>query len=220
MARRNTASNLGDKDSVGSKKPSFPTAKKTTGKVVLPVKVYAAYRTSQSAPEEPAGAVSEEMSRLDQPAKRTWLPRRQNKKTPAAVMAKTKRTGANTADETPAGSGHLIEKEKRLVMWSGVAFFMIAILFAWLFNLDHIFNSEKRPSASDQPSELKNAAKEISTAMGELKKGLGEIKTEIEKRATTTPAVATSSEALADTGTSTVSTSDIMELKEKLESKK
>lgn len=86
-----------------------------------------------------------------------------------------------------------IEKDKRLIMWSGVTFFMSLILVFWIFNIKSIFKTNEAEK-QDLGFELTNMTGELGRSIGEFRKSWEEAKTEkvfdLEKDANT----ATSSE--------------------------
>ncbi|MFA6171507.1 MAG: hypothetical protein WCW77_05945 [Patescibacteria group bacterium] len=66
-----------------------------------------------------------------------------------------------------------VERSKRLVMWSGVSFFMLVIVVVWFFNIRSVF----QVSSSSQSNFDWNAiSNDVSKSMEEAKKGFEEIK--------------------------------------------
>ena len=73
-----------------------------------------------------------------------------------------------------------IEKDKNLILWSGVIFFMILIAFFWVRNTSRVFRetaSEGNGAEAAILTEWQTAAKEIAEKMNELKADLETIKT-------------------------------------------
>ncbi|MFA6106404.1 MAG: hypothetical protein WC745_01880 [Patescibacteria group bacterium] len=91
-----------------------------------------------------------------------------------------------------------VEKNKRLVMWSGVTFFMLAIIVIWVLNIKNIFQATPETAKSDFNWE--EISDNFSRSMEEAKKGIDEVKDiASEENATSTPAVLPSDEAASAT---------------------
>jgi len=80
-----------------------------------------------------------------------------------------------------------VEKNKRLVMWSGVTFFMLAIIIIWAINIKSVFKAAPETAGSDLNWE--EISENFSRSMEEAKKGIDEVKSIASENATTTPAV-------------------------------
>ncbi|MFH0892159.1 MAG: hypothetical protein V1867_05255 [Candidatus Falkowbacteria bacterium] len=73
-----------------------------------------------------------------------------------------------------------IEKDKNLILWSGVIFFMILIAFFWVRNTGRIFRETASMNDGAEAAiltEWQTATKEIAEKMNELKADLETIKT-------------------------------------------
>ncbi len=100
-----------------------------------------------------------------------------------------------------------VEKNKRLVMWSGVTFFMLAIVIIWAINIKSVFKAAPETAGSDFNWE--EISENFSRSMEEAKKGIDEVKSIAgEENATTTPAVLPAGGAASSTSTSDVAGSD------------
>lgn len=72
-----------------------------------------------------------------------------------------------------------VEQDKRLMMWAGVCFFMVLILFFWILNIKNIFKiNEVGNNNKEERFNWQEISDEFSKTMEELKEGLGEIKNE------------------------------------------
>lgn len=68
------------------------------------------------------------------------------------------------------------EEKKRLLMYIGVAFFMIGISVAWLLNIKYTFKAvAPADNAKNEPS-LEKITGDLSKTIIEVKKGINEIK--------------------------------------------
>ena len=124
-----------------------------------------------------------------------------------------------------------IEKNKRLIMWSGIVFFMVIIIFGWFYNTKKVFEanrleSQKQPTKADW-SELIG---ELGDKMKEMKDNLEAIKTMSNNLASSTEISTASSTkafsslpktdvASSSDETKTPDSEEIKELKETLEEK-
>lgn len=115
------------------------------------------------------------------------------------------------------------DRDKRLVMWSGVAFFMILIVVAWIFNARNIF---KRPEAENTGNEINwvKTMEEFNKTMESVKSGMSSLSSlnlpnQPLTGATTSPAAGVSRAATSTFvgATTTEPAMDIEELKTKLE---
>jgi cytoskeletal protein RodZ len=103
-----------------------------------------------------------------------------------------------------------IERDKRLMMWSGVVFFMILISFFWLYNTKQVFQKTSRENRTDFSfSNWSEMTEEISDKMNQLKDDLEGIKS-FGETGTATPAT------LSDTSTSSLQVSESAEQGENL----
>jgi hypothetical protein len=70
-----------------------------------------------------------------------------------------------------------IEREKRLIMWSGVIFFMILISFFWIYNTRKVFMNSRLESKSTitEDKTWQELSQEISGKIEDLKEGLKEV---------------------------------------------
>ena len=121
-----------------------------------------------------------------------------------------------------------IEKDKRLMMWAGVTFFMVLIASAWIYNTKKVFeHSNLENDSRFSATEWQNLTAEIDDKIGELKENLKDIKeftgtsTEIMGKFPGSEATTTNIAPLAvsaDAGTTTVISEEQLEfLKAKLE---
>lgn len=77
-----------------------------------------------------------------------------------------------------------LEKEKRMIMWSGVTFFMILVIVFWAYNVKQIFVAMKIESKESefQIDSWKEMTQDIGNQIKEIKDVVGEFKdVEIEK---------------------------------------
>lgn len=100
------------------------------------------------------------------------------------------------------------EQDKRLMMWAGVSFFMVVILFVWILNFKNTFKTIEANNTNTTNFEWSEITDTFSQTMDEVKKGLAELR---EGTGTTTPNVLPENE---DIATSTEE--DIKELQERL----
>jgi len=97
-----------------------------------------------------------------------------------------------------------IEQRKKIVMWTGVTFFMLLIGGFWVLNFRNIFKGQVAANSSEQV-DLSQITDNLSKTMDEVSKGMNKLN---EINATTTGNVATSSlPATVPTATSSTSTS-------------
>lgn len=108
----------------------------------------------------------------------------------------------NTKIEDENIHEEFVERDKRLIMWTGVTFFMVLILFVWITNTKKIFNTI---STNEDVEEFNwdEIRKGFDETMNDFKEGMEELNN-LDQQATTT------SEELN-------STEDIAELKARLE---
>lgn len=66
-----------------------------------------------------------------------------------------------------------IEKEKKIIMWSGVTFFMVLITFFWLYNLNLQFKNSQKAKDGEGISDW---GKEMSKRLDEIKENIEKVK--------------------------------------------
>ena len=122
-----------------------------------------------------------------------------------------------------------LEREKRMIMWSGITFFMVLIVCFWIYNASQIFKSSEIKSDSEFTlDDWDKMSQEMGERLRQLKSGLEEIR-DFGNSALLTPT--TTQGSLPESGPSASSTSssssviqiplsaeEIQILKEKLES--
>jgi len=64
------------------------------------------------------------------------------------------------------------EFHKKMIMWSGISFFMVLVFVVWIFNTKQIFQETAKSSAPDKTQELGDIFQEFNSAMQEVKEGL------------------------------------------------
>lgn len=103
------------------------------------------------------------------------------------------------------------EREKGLIMYTGIAFFMILITSVWIFNMKSVFESTKA-KAGDNAAQVKlnEITDEFSENMKQIKQGLEEIKS-LEKNSSA------QNEILPEEAGKKINPDEIEKLKEKLE---
>lgn len=167
------------KRAVSRKKTQRAGTARPKGKVRLGVRVYGRQSISSS-PENAEKIVSEEEAR----------PLSADIDASGAARDKTKSGREyplpNALPDRGSYLANLAEREKRLVMWSGVVFFMLLILFVWWASGDFFRFS---PLPAEAPAEAKldfgEAKEELASVFAEMKKGIGEIKAELNKATST-----------------------------------
>jgi len=163
------------------------------------------------------------------------------RKSAAVVSANKNKEAAGREEELVREAKELYwqaEREKRMVMWSGVTFFMLLIVFFWFYNLKQIIESNRLESANNVSLE------EITGDMGDkfiqMKKEMTKIKEFAQKansedQATSTPGAAPETKENTPTATTApaavlpsspeatsslfLSGDDLEKLKEKIEEK-
>lgn len=75
-------------------------------------------------------------------------------------------------------NGETLERDKKMIMYSGVAFFTLLIFILWLFNLKTVFNNSHNKLNGSEFKEqgLDETTKEFKAALNEIKKEFAEIK--------------------------------------------
>jgi septal ring factor EnvC (AmiA/AmiB activator) len=68
------------------------------------------------------------------------------------------------------------EREKRLILWSGVAFFMVVIFIFWVYNLKDSFKKIESETAGKSDFKWSEITGDFGKSMEEMKKNLAEIK--------------------------------------------
>jgi hypothetical protein len=86
-----------------------------------------------------------------------------------------------------------VEKQKQMIMWVGVTFFMVVIVFFWLFNISSVFKTQVRPTDSQQFN-LDEISARFSETMNVLSGELGKLQENAaSSTATTTDLIVASS---------------------------
>jgi hypothetical protein len=67
-----------------------------------------------------------------------------------------------------------LERQKQLIMWGGITFFMILIICLWVYNIKQVINITPKSSASN--IDINSMSDDISSRMRQLKDNLAEIK--------------------------------------------
>lgn len=68
-----------------------------------------------------------------------------------------------------------VENDKKLIMWSGVIFFMVLTLFFWVINLDKIFQTNKNENTG-QEFNWDEISADFTNKLGDFKNDLDEIR--------------------------------------------
>ncbi|MBU4455692.1 hypothetical protein KJ586_04250 [Patescibacteria group bacterium] len=103
------------------------------------------------------------------------------------------------------------EREKGLIMYTGITFFMILIISVWIFNMKSVFKSTKAKTGDNTAqAQLNEITDEFSKNMEQIKEGLKEIKS-LEKNSS-----AQNETSLKDSAEK-INPDEIEKLKEKLE---
>ena len=70
-----------------------------------------------------------------------------------------------------------IEQDKRLMMWAGVAFFMVLIFGVWIFNLKNVFKTTENINTNNSAvQEWDKIADEFTKTLEKVKEGMAELK--------------------------------------------
>jgi type II secretory pathway component PulM len=98
------------------------------------------------------------------------------------------------------------ERDKRMILWAGVSFFMVLIFGFWIYNLKHTFKKIENENAGGNDFEWSEITGDFSKTMDEMKENLAEIKkfadtAENYEAATSTVAVGTSTISIIGTTT-------------------
>ena len=67
-----------------------------------------------------------------------------------------------------------LEKDKQLIMWSGITFFMVLIMFVWVFQIRHSISQTKLENNNQKTEEWKKV-------FSDLEKNISDLKTDLEK---------------------------------------
>lgn len=67
-------------------------------------------------------------------------------------------------------------RDKKLMMWAGVSFFMILILAFWILNIKSVFKGAKEARENPQKFEWNKITNEFDQTIEQIKKGLNELK--------------------------------------------
>ena len=68
------------------------------------------------------------------------------------------------------------EKDKQLIMWSGITFFMILIMFIWVFQIRHSISQTKLENNSQKTEEWKEVFSDLEKNISDLKRDLEKVK--------------------------------------------
>jgi hypothetical protein len=69
-----------------------------------------------------------------------------------------------------------IERDKKLMMWAGVSFFMILILGFWVLNIKSVFKGATEARENPQKFEWGKITNEFDQTIEQIKEGLNELK--------------------------------------------
>ncbi|MDD5291319.1 MAG: hypothetical protein PHZ04_04385 [Patescibacteria group bacterium] len=69
-----------------------------------------------------------------------------------------------------------IERDKKLMMWAGVSFFMVLISAFWILNIKSIFKETKEARDNPQKFEWEKITNEFGQTIEQIKEGLTELK--------------------------------------------
>lgn len=115
------------------------------------------------------------------------------------------------------------ERDKKLIMWSGVTFFMILILAVWAFNVKNSIKASE-PKNNGQDINWVQMTEQLNQTMQEMKKNLADLKNVNNAPAAPENAAALPPQAEVSSSTSTLPTNDdkvspeeILKLKTQLE---
>jgi hypothetical protein len=132
-------------------------------------------------------------------------------KTEINTGGKITRTEKQNERKQPPMDSAEVEREKKLIMCAGTAFFMILIISVWIFNMRSVFKSTKAKTGDNTAQvQLNEITDEFSKNMEQIKQGLKEIKS-LEKDAS-----AQNETSLKDSAEK-INPDEIEKLKEKLE---
>lgn len=151
------------------------------------------------------------------------LPLKKESATPVAPVQKTenqksvkndipKNQDLSAPAITPKIISENVEQDKNLILWSGVVFFMLLIIFFWARHTGEMFQkTESEDSALSTLSDWRVAADDIAARMKELKSDLEEIRIKSEENSGTgtTPVLNLNPEITPSTTTPDISTTSI-----------
>lgn len=110
----------------------------------------------------------------------------------------SKSSAGEELDLTPAPElipePNKIEREKRLIMWSGVSFFMLLFVFIWAFNVKSVFEKEM---SLEQSNQEQFDVKEISDKFNQTLKEVSQNLAKLDNIATSSSATTTDEQLLA-----------------------
>ena len=69
-----------------------------------------------------------------------------------------------------------LEKDKQLIMWSGIIFFMILVVFIWVYQIKSSISQTKSESNNQKTEEWKEVFSDLEENIGNLKTDLEKIK--------------------------------------------
>ncbi|MBI4812589.1 hypothetical protein HY798_04120 [Candidatus Falkowbacteria bacterium] len=147
-------------------------------------------------------------------------------------MAREEEQQAVIFDESDFARLDKSERDKKLIMWSGIVFFMVVILAGWIFSMKKMFKETELKGSNSEINWVK-MAQDLDKTMDEMKKGLSQINSAGPNMATSSSAVsgltsaensaegiaATSSAEIFATSTLSADEEKINELKLQLENK-
>ncbi|MEA3464348.1 MAG: hypothetical protein U9R14_04750 [Patescibacteria group bacterium] len=98
---------------------------------------------------------------------------------PANVTPSVKTTEVKKAMEGRHIDPKKIERDKRLMMWAGVVFFMVLICSVWIFNLKNVFRiNQIKNTNSSAVEEWDKIADEFGKSWAKVKQGMNELNNE------------------------------------------
>ncbi len=147
---------------------------KEPGRVNLDVNVY---QTGSAQIKAGESLVSSDMSRLVKPSDK----RKKRKRKKEVLKLKAEKSKRKKAKIQTSVDPAKVEQEKRLIMWVGVSFFLVLIIFFWFLGIKYVFKqTSDKESDRSALQQLGNVSDQFSQAIQEMKKGLAEIKSEID----------------------------------------
>lgn len=69
-----------------------------------------------------------------------------------------------------------VERDKRMILWAGVSFFMILILVVWIFSFKKVLKKINAQSDRDNNLNWTEITNDFSQTMDKMKQGLAEVK--------------------------------------------
>lgn len=126
-------------------------------------------------------------------------------------IAQTEKRNGQAPERTDEIDNAKVEREKKLIMHTGIAFFMILIISVWIFNMKTVFKSTKAETGDNAArTQLNEITDEFSKNMERIKQELKEIKS-LEKNSSD------QNEAARESGGEKINPDEIEKLKKKLE---